>query len=759
MGFEHGGFADLNLIPIAAIREIEVAVDGTSVTYGSDAVAGTVNLLLYEDYVGERVDATYSNTTDGDAAEKRLSFLTGQQLSERSHLVLVGSWYERNAIFARDRDLSENADFSAQGGKDQRSDTFPGRIRLAGQPLVLDGVAFPTSRDDYSPYSRNSDGFNYNDYAPAIPALEQASVMAHATHQITGQIELRAELLYTETEFENALAPAPWSTDFFPGILKAVKSSPHRPDDLPASDIDSLSYRNLELGKLENPSEKRAHRILFGLRGELDRWRWESAAMQIESSLDRKYSGIADQAALIGQINRGLFNPYARAFSSGTNDGVFFDNAAALQNAATTARESFDEEYRSIDFMIEGPVFELPSGELEALLGAQYSEEAIDVRIDPAFLFPGIPGAWSAYSPYEAERTVFSFFAESMVPLLDKHQTEARELNLQLAARYDDYSDESGPFKNSYHQFVYKAGLEFIPLPSVTITGSFSTAFRAPTLNESFNTNFASLVYNTGTGANPKLQRFATELGANPDLDPEKSDVLNLGIRYEPEFARGLSTGVHYYRIKTQSAVNHNGQELVDAGASGFIRATRFNTAEVLTDGLEYEIAYRLESDYGRWEASLGLNQVLSYEIRPGEDAAKIDFLGRLVHPLVPGESVQGPGSIPEFKGYARLVWSRGGLTLGGTVDYIHSLDDNPIMTIDGGPREIDPWTTLDLVAEYSWPAHGHRWLSGTTLTLGIENATDEAPPFAAGAFADGYDSSLYSLEGRRISLSASKTF
>ncbi|WP_158279917.1 TonB-dependent receptor domain-containing protein [Coraliomargarita sinensis] len=759
IGFEHGGFADLNLIPIAAIREMQVAVDGTSVAYGSDAVAGTVNLLLHQDYIGERVDASYSNTTDGDASEKSLSFLTGQQINESTHLVLSGSWYERNAIFARDRHISENADFRNQGGTDQRSDSFPGRLNANGQSLILEGGTYATSINDYTPYSRDPDGFNYNTYAPTAPTMEQKSVMAHVTHQLTQQIEIWTELLYTETSFENGLAPAPWSTTLFPDVLEAVRGSPHRPDDLPEDDIDSLSYRNLELGNMNKPSEKQAQRLLLGLRGELDRWDWEAAVMQIQSRLDIRTEGLVDKTGLIERIDSGFFNPFAMAFARGTNDGLFFNNAAALREEATSARESFKETYRSIDFMVEGPAFELPAGELNVLLGAEFREEEIDIDIDPSFLFPGIPGAWSGYSPYEAERSVFSVFGESITPLLGGDNGDGMKLNLHLAARYENYTDESASRKNKYNQFVYKAGFEFIPIRQVTIRGSFGTAFRAPTLNESFNTNYASLVYNTGSDASPNLQQFATVLGANPNLEPEQSNVLNLGITYEPDFAPGLTARVNYYRIETRDAVNHNGQQLVNEGATDFIFATRFNTAEVLTDGVDYQITYRYKNELGQWEASAGINQVFRYEIKPSNNSETIDFLGRLVHPLVPSESVQGPGSIPEYKGYARLIWNRGSLTLGATLNYIHSLDDNPIMTADSRPREIDSWTTLDLIAQYAWSTREIGWLSGTTLTLGIENVTDEAPPFAAGAFADGYDSSLYNLEGRRISLSLRKEF
>lgn len=769
VGFEHGGFADLNLIPVAAIREVQVAVDGTSVIYGSDAVAGTVNLLLHDDYVGNRVDTSYSNTTNGDAAEKRLSFLTGQELNERTHLVLAGSWYERNAIYARDRNISKNANFTKQGGTDQRSGTFPGRIQVDGTAYALDGISAPDVGAPFlDNYTADFEGFNFNDFAPAIPELEQRSAMAHLSYDLTDRIELWSELLYTKTEFENGLAPAPWTANST--VLSESQTSPHLPN-LDGGTLTGLSYRNFALGNLNGLYEKEASRLLLGLRGEVREWDWEAAVMQIQSNLDVEWSGMVDTDKLADSITDGSFNPFATAYATGNTGGTLYDNPAALRAAATTAKESFDEQYRSIDFKTGGPILELPAGEILALLGTEYRKEEVGVGIDPSIQFtaPTALGRTSGYSPYDAERSVFSFFAEAMVPVFGEPSgDEPHSLDLQLAVRYDDYTDKSGGLTNTYNDLVYKVGIDYKPTRSLSLKASFSTAFRAPTLNESFSNGFVSLIYNDPTGDTPPFQRVETLLGANPDLEPERSQILNLGIYYEPEFAKGLKASVNYYRIETKDAITNNGQDLVDSetdilrdgsGALFLVFANRFNAAEVIIDGLEYEIAYFHQNSNSQWEASLGVNQVLRYDVRPSDGASEIDFLGRLSHPLVPSESVQGPGSIPEFKGYARLVWTSGGLTLGGTVNYIHSLDDNPAATDDGGPRKIDAWTSLDLVAQYRWLTNGKSWFSGTSLTLGIENVTDEEPPFAAGAFADGYDSSLYNLEGRRVSLSLSKEF
>ena len=775
VGFQHGGFADLNLLPVSAISEIQVAADGTSVTYGSDAVAGTVNLILHQDFIGNRVDTSYANTTDGDAAEKTFSFLSGQSLTEDLHLLISGSWYERNAIDARDRKISRNADFSSRGGSDQRSGTFPGRVQIDGSSYALNGTEAPNAGAPFPDnYTTDFEGFNYNAFAPAIPELERRGAMAHLSYDLTSTVEFWAELLYTETNFENGAAPAPWSASG--SILTAAQNSPHLPD-LGGGTLTGFGYRNLALGNLEGLHTKAASRLLLGLRGTAHAWDWESAILQIKSDLDVEWSGLADSGAVSASILNGSFNPFATAFASGDTGGIAYDNAAALRAAATRAGESFDEHYRSFDFKAGGPVFELPAGEVLLLLGSEYREEEVGVAIDPAIQFsaPTALGRTSGYSPYDAERSVFALFAEGVVPLLgDAASGEANALSLQLASRFENYLDESDGLKNRYSALVHKVGVEYRATRSITLKASYGTAFRAPTLNESFSNGFASLIYEDPTGNTPPSQRIDTLIQANPALEPETSHILNLGLTIEPERLEGLTARASFYRIETKDAITNSGQDLINneaANPSSVIRtfdaspdidlilARRFNAAELVTEGIEYELSYSGLHSTGQWEASIGLNQVLRYEFTPGGETDPIDFLGRLVHPLVPSESVQGPGSIPDFKGYARLVWTSGGLTLGGTLHYIHSLEDNAAATGDGQSRTIDSWTSLDLVARYRWGGSGADWLSNTTLNIGIENVTDEPPPFAAGAFADGYDSSLYDLGGRRLSIALTKSF
>ena len=803
VGFQHGGFADLNLTPGAAIKEVQIATGGSSVTYGSDSTAGTVNLLLHNNYQGNRIQGSYANTTDGDAAEKTFSFLSGQDLGDSTHLVLLGSWYHRNSIEARDREISENADRRDQGGQNQSSTTFPGKLMVNFAEFVLkDGLSAPDTMsgalsDNYRPINPDIDFYNFSQAAVAIPEVERKSFMANLTHDLNDRIQIWTEFLYTSSEFHNGLAPAPWQTirfpgfDFNPELMDAVRVSPHLPGSVDPNSINLLSYRSFELGNLENLQKKEALRGLVGFRGDLDEWSWETALLYIQTQLDEHWSGVADERILNDHIIDGSFNPFALEFTSGIIPGTTtpYSNAAALKDAEASPTNHYDETFWSYDFRLNGPLFELSAGEILAAIGFEYRDESVDVAIDPLFE-TGYNLGGAERASFSANRRVFSLFTEALVPLV---ASDTQTLDLGLALRYENYQDESdnGKRSNHYDALVYRTTLHYSPHEAVKLRAAFGTSFRAPTLTESYGgDNFANPIYNDPLGLTAPSSRVNTFVTSNPELDPEKSTNFNLGIKFEPSPGRGWSASMDYYHIQTKDVIANGAQYFVDQNASGqgpgfgtpgnfdpdapfadqivrngatgalaSINSAWFNAAESITDGIDYRLTYQHPTNTGYWQASIGLNQVLSYKLKASEDASAESFLGRFVDPRAAGRNIVGRGSIPEYKGYLELLWQHERLLLGATVNYVHSLEDNPAFTIDGQPRRVDAWTTLDLVASYTWSSSENVWLSNTTLTVGIDNVTDEAPPFAAGAFADGYDSSLYSLAGRQIRVSVSREF
>jgi iron complex outermembrane recepter protein len=115
---------DLNLIPIGLIDHIDILLDGASAVYGSDAVGGVVNVSLIHSFKNRaEVYFSYGNTNLGasnDQAE-RLAYLLGGVGDNKTDIVVYAEWYDRDAIFSRDRNVSSNSDFTRLGGGDFRS--------------------------------------------------------------------------------------------------------------------------------------------------------------------------------------------------------------------------------------------------------------------------------------------------------------------------------------------------------------------------------------------------------------------------------------------------------------------------------------------------------------------------------------------------------------------------------------------------------------------------------------------------------------
>ncbi|WPJ94487.1 TonB-dependent receptor [Coraliomargarita algicola] len=649
--------------------------------------------------------------------------------------------------------------------------------------MLKDGISSPSNLTDYRLWDSNEDLYNFSQQAVAIPEVQRSSVMANFSHRISPQLQVWSELLYTHSQFQNGLAPAPWFGGTFPfagfkfpvhsALLDAAKNSPHLPVGINPDDLDQINYRSFELGRLEIDQEKSALRGLLGIRGELGIWDWESAALYIETDLEAQYTGIADESTLVDLIDSGAFNPFAAAGAIGAG----YDNTAALQAAARSPNNHYQEEFWSYDFKANAPIFELSSGTVQLATGLELRQEKIDVAIDPLFESGANLGGASE-SSYAAQRKVSSVFAETWVPVFS--HTE-QELAINLSARYENYSDKpdnSAQSANTYDTFVYKASVFYRPQEAIQLHATTGTSFRAPTLSESYGGGISTFpIYHDPLGFTPESSRIDTIVSGNPELEPEQSTHFNLGIRFEPESHPGWLLSLDYYRIDTKDVIVNGAQYFIDQAALGndigsaaVIRdpttqalrgvfANWFNASESITDGIDYKVRYKAPTRTGHWQATLGLNQVLRYKLKASKDSSYESYLGTLIDPRASGGNIIGRGSIPEYKGYLGLLWQHQSLTLGGTLNYIDSLDDNPAFTTDSQPRKVKAWTTLDLVASYQWTGSAQTWLHNTKLVLGVDNVCNTPPPFAAGAFADGYDTSLYSLTGRSYRISIQREF
>ena len=169
-----GESVDLNSIPPAAVERIEILKDGASAIYGSDAIAGVVNVILKRDFYGFLAETYYGQAEAGDLDTRTHTFQYGTGFN-RGSLFITASHYRQDPIFSRDRDISQTADTRAGGGADQRSSATPdARIVLPGGDTVI------ATEGGYRTATDN-DLFDYLAFTTAVVPLERDSVYANAS--------------------------------------------------------------------------------------------------------------------------------------------------------------------------------------------------------------------------------------------------------------------------------------------------------------------------------------------------------------------------------------------------------------------------------------------------------------------------------------------------------------------------------------------------------------------------------------------------
>src|SRR5215831_7780669 len=222
---------DLNLFPIGLIDRIDILLDGASAVYGSDAVGGVVNVWLIHRFQNHaEVYVSYGNTNLGasnDQAE-RLAYVLGGVGDDKTDIVVYAQWYDRDAIYSRDRNISSNADFTRFGGFDNRSGDFAGRVDdFVYQPQLNGGVrtptphAFPNVESDpqYVPLSshpRDQPLFNVNALTPAMAPVDREYLYASLDRKICDQyLELFGDFRYVRGFWDGGWAPTPFTPDVF----------------------------------------------------------------------------------------------------------------------------------------------------------------------------------------------------------------------------------------------------------------------------------------------------------------------------------------------------------------------------------------------------------------------------------------------------------------------------------------------------------------------------------------------------------------
>jgi iron complex outermembrane receptor protein len=424
--------------------------------------------------------------------------------------------------------------------------------------------------------------------------------------------------------------------------------------------------------------------------------------------------------------------------------------------------EPYTYKTSSAEAVIDGKLFELPGGALRAALGGQYKRETLD----QAQILEGYP---SLVYPV-GERTSEAAFGELYIPIVGKENSIpfVRQLNLDVAGRYDHYSD-FGSTTNP------KVALQWVPIEGLTWHGAYSKSFRAPSLYE-LGAGIARIgeIYDFPNAASPTGTTTTLLLdGSNLNLKPEHANSFTTGFTLKPTALPELKLDLSYFHINYKdridrltsdgffnpfsdsalgqlgSLVNTNptiGQvNSAIAGISpGYFYDTRNNYCQVgLSPGCSVNPAdvqtianvgyvnvgvatvqgYDLDAQY-KWDGSVGqifadLDGTLltenSLQITPTTEPASL--LNELSQPL-------------RFRAKMNLGWRKSEWAAYGRVNFANAYHNNQDPNCPELPGcKISSWTTVDSGISYTIASNDHRVGSGLRLALDVANIFNRAPP------------------------------
>jgi outer membrane receptor protein involved in Fe transport len=589
---------DLNMIPISAVERIEILADGASAVYGSDAIAGVVNIITNKTYQGAEFGADYG-ISDRDDGERKSGHLMFGHTTDKGSLLVGINYNKQDEISAANRKYSHdalyryNTGYVLHGGS---SRTPNGRIFLTGDikghygcgSITLKQAGPPpaggtNSLDDYRCYNGSTDAFNYQAVGNRVlTPSERTGLFTLGNYKLTDNVETFVEVFHNKTVSSAQIAPVPVDMlndgTYIPadnyynifGIPFGIDPVTHQP-------TNGLRTRLTQLGNRSNHFATTHDMATFGLKGSLfdNAWNWNVWGQYAKLSTTLEQVNFINYTKLIPNFNCST--------APGAGDCIPFDmfnlndpnTIALLKNAAINPTVHLMFQYKAAGADVNGSVFDLPAGSIQVAAGLSYNKQYQNTTVDPVIttqLLPGPslvcdgPGSICA-APTRGGFNVKDAYAELLVPIL-KDQPFAYSLNLDIGDRYSKYSN-FGSTNN------WKIALEYKPIEDMLLRGTASKVFRAPTIADLFNgpatdsptahdpcgseavkNNPACQGYtftNTGTS---QINAIVTgsvygnqHLGTNINLQPENGKSYDYGFVYDPHWVPGLSLNADYYRI------------------------------------------------------------------------------------------------------------------------------------------------------------------------------------------------------------------
>jgi iron complex outermembrane receptor protein len=741
---------DYPLLPELAIERVEIVADGASATYGSDAVAGVVNFITRQKANGLETSVRYGVGNNYDAFSA--SALYGKTWSSGS-IVASYEYTENGHITGAERDYRVE-DFRPYGGVDTRSTSCP------AANVLVDTTAYSVyyAAPGLAPNTvNNCDNGAATDLVPRV-RTHSAFVTAH--QDIGSRVTLWGDILYSDRK-ETVEAPAPPAAS---GVLliKGVNPFFQTPPGTDAT-TEYVLFRTDNLygsDHIDNVFRVRAGNSSAGIDAKLFGDMKLSVYGTYDWATNDSILPAINPTALAAAANGTTSSTALDPFGNGTSPAV----AAAITDFAGDL--TIDQRTYLGAARLDGTLLTLPGGPLKIAVGGEYRRETFQQR----GLYGGVP------VPENLSRNIGSVYGELFVPIFGEgnETTLLHRLVLSVSGRYDHYSD-FGSTTNP------KVGLNWDPVPGLTLRGTYGTSFRAAGLRDvgaTVGAYYFSAANLPAAGLYDPTRATQVDTvalyGGNRNLQPEKARTYSFGADLHPTFAPNLHASATFYDIhytnviatpagslaftdptfasvifRDPSAaqlssllsiavpVNFAAGSLPTIGNLLDFRQGNFGVRD--TNGLDFDINYRQPTRFGAVFAGIAGNHILKFKTRlsptsPSSNQLDLGLPRTTLRGTLGAQA--GPVSLVTFVNYRAGVTNLYA-TPSGTASY-----------------KSGNYTTVDLRVSVKLPDVGY--LKGTELAWEVNDLLNRTPPFFPAT--DGIGGA-YNPIGRYFALNLRKAF
>ena len=762
-------FTDLSTVPMQIVERIEILKDGASSTYGADAIAGVVNIILRKDFQGLEIkgDTGWSRYDDAKANKASMTYGKGSLDDDKYNFVFNAEYSQSDSLKnsdRKDRDHIGKSDLRPYGyavdtqyaagyiaGNNTASASPTGSIR---NPANNNYVSLPGCATLSATKDQTGAGggclWHQDQFRDMQPQIESVNLYSRGTWQVNENTQAYAEAGYSKRNTSFTLTP--------PSITPTVAFPPNATNPLgfvnygaiallsaahpqnPYGAAARVRYSAFDIGPSTRHADNEFTRAVIGVKGSAMGWDYDTGYTHSESTLDLEYTNMLNMPVL----RAALGNPASQYFPYYIGDQAFRNPASLYAALRVNAKSKSTTKLDIVDFKASRELFALPGGNMGLAVGGEYRKEQLSN--------PSLDGSQdgtinSSYVAAFGDTKVKAVYAEILAPVI-------KTVELSAAIRYDKY--------DNFSSSTPKAGIKWTPVKSFALRGTYTEGFRAPGPAEGNSTSQSTgsapvrdpvrcpggvPAAGGATSTDCSLTVAAVKVG-DPNLKPEESKGKTLGLVWDP--LDGTSVALDGWTIKRSNEINSlpydqaaalptavrndnnlvvNGVAVPNTGTLVLTQAPYRNSSYTKVSGVDLDIKQRLRlGEYGRAVIGLNWTHVASWE--RAESATKTyQYAG--THGNCDTSNCAGT---PKNKVNLMASWDLGSLNVTGNVNYrdkmrntadASSLCANTFVGGANAPNakcEIASFTTLDMSARYAVNKQ-------LTFFASINNVLDKVAP------------------------------